>query len=189
MPKTALSTNAVVDIAMRVVDEDGADALTLSAVSARAGVTTPSLYKHVSNLAELRALVSARIMGELADRTGEAVLGRSADDAIRAFMGTWRRFVQQHPHRYAALIQSPDPRSADAGQRLVTVITATLRAYGMRESAAIHAARCLRAAVHGFAVLEAQGGFGLPENLGDSYELLMDVMIAGLRETRAQSCD
>ncbi|MFK8843852.1 TetR/AcrR family transcriptional regulator [Streptomyces sp. Ac-502] len=181
MARSALSTSAVVDLAMQILDEGGPEALTLSAVSGRAGVTTPSLYKHVRHLAELRALVSARILNDLADQAGQAVLGRSADEAIRAFMTAWRRYVRQHPHRYSALLQSPDPRTAEAGTRLVDIITATLRAYGMADSAAIHAARCLRAAVHGFAVLEAQDAFGLPESLDDSYELLIRMMVTGLR--------
>ncbi|WP_406493389.1 WHG domain-containing protein [Streptomyces sp. NBC_00846] len=61
---------------------------------------------------------------------------------------------------------------------------AAFRAYGMADSAAIHAARCLRAAVHGFAVLEAEGAFGLPEKLDESYDLLIHMVITGLRAPR-----
>lgn len=67
MPRAALSSEAVVDVALRLVDEETPAALTLSAVADRAGVATPSLYKHVRNLAELRDLLSARIMNEMAD--------------------------------------------------------------------------------------------------------------------------
>ncbi|GAA3367563.1 TetR/AcrR family transcriptional regulator [Streptomyces sannanensis] len=184
MARAALSANAVVDIALQIVDEGTPAALTLSAVAGRAGVATPSLYKHVSNLAELRELMSARIVNEIADQVGEAVLGRSADEAIRALMTAWRHYAVRNPHRYAALIQSPRPRTAEAGTRLVNIILATLRAYGMEDSAAIHATRCLRAAVHGFAVLEAEGAFGLPEKLDESYDLLIHMMIAGLHAPR-----
>lgn len=180
MPRTALSSDAVVNLALRIIDEGGPAALTLSAVASRAGVATPSLYKHVRNLAELRDLLSARIMNEIADQAGEAVLGRSADEAIRALMMAWRHYVLRHPHRYSALIQSPEPRTAQAGTRLINIILATLRAYGMADSAAIHAARCLRAAVHGFAVLEAEGAFELPEKLDESYDLLIHMVITGL---------
>ncbi|MGP3963448.1 TetR/AcrR family transcriptional regulator [Nonomuraea sp. 3N208] len=180
MARAALSAEAIVDIALRIVDEGGPAALTLSAVAGRAGVASPSLYKHVRNLAELRALVSARIMNEIADQAGEAVLGRSADEAVRALMTAWRQYVRRRPNRYAALIQSPEPHTVEAGTRLITIMSATLRAYGIQDSAAIHAARCLRAAVHGFAVLEAEGAFGLPENLDESYELLIHMMITGL---------
>ncbi|NUR92705.1 MAG: WHG domain-containing protein, partial [Nonomuraea sp.] len=168
----ALSTDAVVGIALQVVDEQGPAALTLAAVAGRAGVATPSLYKHVRNLAELRSLVSAKVLAELADRCGEAVLGRSSDEAIRAFMLAWRAYAREHPHRYSAVIQPPNPALAAAGDRLVGVALATMRGYGLEGADAIHATRCLRSAIHGFAVLETEGGFGLPEKLDDSYDLL-----------------
>ena len=58
----------------------------------------------------------------------------------------------------------PTPQTAEAGRRLADILTAALRAYGLEDSAAIHAARCLRAAIHGFAVLKAQGGFAFLKN-------------------------
>ena len=181
MGRGTLSTDAVVDVAMRLVDEAGPAALTLSKVAAEAGVATPSLYKHVRNLAELRALVSARVIDEIADRAGKAVLGRSADDAIRACMTAWRGYVKDHPHRYASLVQRPEPRTVEAGERLLEIVFATLRDYGLDEAGTVHATRCVRAAVHGFAVLEAEGGFGLPERLDDSFDLMVQMVIAGLR--------
>ncbi|MGW4200392.1 TetR/AcrR family transcriptional regulator [Streptomyces sp. NPDC004726] len=184
MARAALSPEAVVDIALRIVDEGAPAALTLSAVARRAGVATPSLYKHVRHLADLRALMSARIMNEIADRVGEAVLGRSSDEAVRALMVAWRQYVQQYPHRYSALVQSPEPATAEAGARLIDIVFATLRSYGMEDSAAVHATRCLRVAVHGFAVLEAEGAFGLPEKLDESYDLLTHMVITGLRTPR-----
>jgi AcrR family transcriptional regulator len=179
--RAALSADAVVDVALRLVDEKGPAALTLAAVASRAGVATPSLYKHVRNLAELRALMSVRIMDELAERIGGAVLGRSADEAIRALMMAWRDYVLGHPHRYSALDQAPEPMVAQAGERLIDIMLAALRAYGLEDSEAIHAARCLRAAMHGFAVLEAENAFQLPEKLDETYDLLVHMVVAGLR--------
>ncbi|TDD41946.1 TetR/AcrR family transcriptional regulator [Nonomuraea terrae] len=184
MARAALSREAVVEIALGLVDEEGEPGLTLSAVAARAGVATPSLYKHVRNLAELRELVSIRIMGEIADEVGAAVLGRSGDEAVRALMESWRSYVLRHPRRYSAMLQTPDPGLAEAGSRLVGIVLAALRAYGLSDSAAIHAARCVRAAVHGFSMLETGGGFGLPEKLDESYDLLIDVMTSGLSTPR-----
>jgi AcrR family transcriptional regulator len=105
-------TGAVVSLAVAIVDEEGPAALPLSAVAARAGVATPSLYKHVRNLAELRELLSVRILNEMAEHVGAAVLGRSGDDALRALMEAWRSYVMRHPGRYAAVIQVPDPATA-----------------------------------------------------------------------------
>lgn len=181
MARAALSADAVVDVALRLVDEEGPAALTLAAVASRAGVATPSLYKHVRSLAELRALLSARIMDEMNARLSGAVIGRSSDDAVRALMLTWRDYVREYPNRYGALDQAPDPLMAQAGERLVGIMLAALRAFGLEDSDAIHAARCLRSAVHGFSVLEVANGFQLPEKLDESYDLLIHMIVAGLR--------
>ncbi|MEU4231862.1 WHG domain-containing protein [Nonomuraea sp. NPDC026600] len=184
MARAALSPDAVVSLAVAIIDEEGPAALTLSAVAARAGVATPSLYKHVRNLAELRELLSVRILNEMAEHVGAAVLGRSGDDALRALMKAWRSYVTRYPGRYAAVIQVPDPATAEAAARLIDILFAALRAYGLEGSNAIHAARSLRAAAHGFSVLEAAGGFGLPEKLDESYDLLIHMIISGLHSPR-----
>jgi AcrR family transcriptional regulator len=174
----------VVDVALAIADTEGPEALTLSAVAARAGVATPSLYKHVRNLAELRDLVTVRVLEELKDRLAAAVLGRSGDDALRALMLAYRSYVTDHPGRYGAMRQTPpeDPAAAAVADRMLAVLLAVLRGYDLEGSAAVHAARALRSAAHGFAVLEAAGGFGLPEDLHTSYELLIRSLTAGLRE-------
>ncbi|WP_182877155.1 MULTISPECIES: TetR/AcrR family transcriptional regulator [unclassified Microbispora] len=187
MPRAALSPDAVVALALRLVDEEGPDALTLSAVAGRAGVATPSLYKHVRGLAELRGLVSGRVLAELTEIAAEAALGRSGDDALRALMDGWRAYAARHPHRYSVLVQAPLPETAEAGERLVGVLLAALRAYGLEGSAAIHAVRCLRAVTHGFAVLEAEGAFRLAEDLDESYALLAHMVVSGLRTARETS--
>ncbi|MEU0572547.1 WHG domain-containing protein [Nonomuraea sp. NPDC005983] len=184
MARASLSPEAVVDHALRIIDEQGVAALTLSAVAAQAGVATPSLYKHVRNLAELRELLSARVMNEMSDQLSEAALGRSGDQALRALMDAWRAYVLRHPHRYFAMIQTPDAGRAEAGERLIGILLAVLRGYGLEDSDAIHAARCLRAAGHGFVVLEAGGAFGLPEKLNESYDLLIHMISSGLRTPR-----
>jgi AcrR family transcriptional regulator len=182
MPRAGLSTAAVVDAAMAVVDAQGPAGLTLAAVAGRTGVAAPSLYKHVSGLAELRARVGIRVMAELTDRLGAAVMGRSRDDAVAELMHTFRSYVAEHPGRYAAVPLDPlhNPETAAAAHRLLEVFLAVLRGYGLTGSAAIHTTRHLRAIVHGFTTLEAGGGFGLPEDLDETYQRLVAMFIASL---------
>ncbi len=182
MPRAGLTPKAVVDAAVDILDRDGTDALTLAAVAIRTGVATPSLYKHVQGLTELRTLIGARVLDELADRCADAVMGRSGDDALAALLLAYRDYALDHPHRYAALPQrpDPDPRVARAGDRAVAVFLAVLRGYDVTGPAAIHVTRGLRAAAHGFVTLEIGGGFGLPETLDDSYRQLVAMLTVGL---------
>lgn len=107
MPRAGLSPDAVVDLAVDHVDDHGPAALTLAAVAARAGVATPSLYKHVGSLAELRSLVSLRGWQELTERIADAVIGRSGEEALRGLLPAYRSYVVQHPNRYRAMHQAP----------------------------------------------------------------------------------
>ncbi|MGK5556345.1 TetR/AcrR family transcriptional regulator [Actinomadura kijaniata] len=182
MPRVGLSPEGVVDAAVAIVDDGGPAALTLAAVASRTGVATPSLYKHVRNLAELRRLVTLRVLEELTERLTAATVGRSGDDAVHSLMRAYRSYVADHPGRYGALEQAadPDPRVRAASQRLLDILLAVLRGYGLEGAALIHAARCLRSAVHGFTVLEAAGGFGLPEDLETSYRRLIAMVVGSL---------
>lgn len=182
MPRVGLSPDAVVDAALDLLDSEGAEP-TLAAVAAHAGVAAPSLYKHVRNLADLRRLVGLRVLEEVTDRLSTAVLGLSGDRAVAALMLAWRDYARQYPHRYAAMPLQPltDPFFALIAPRLMAVILAVLQHYGLTDEAAIHAARRLRAAVHGFVVLEVHGGFGLNEDLDVSYRQLIDMVTASLR--------
>jgi AcrR family transcriptional regulator len=183
MPRVGLSPDAVVDAAIAVIDADGPEALSLAAVASRTGVATPSLYKHVSSLDALRGLVQLRVLTELGDALAEAVLGRSTDDAVRALMDAYRGYAVAHPNRYTSLPQQPrpEPELTEAGNRVIEVIFAVLRGYGLEGSAVIHATRCLRAAMHGFASLQISGGFRLAEDIDESHRLLVSLVATGIK--------
>ncbi|MFJ9776999.1 TetR/AcrR family transcriptional regulator [Kitasatospora sp. NPDC101157] len=184
MPRVGLTPDQVVDHALALIDDQGTEALTLASVAARAGVATPSLYKHVSGgLTELRRLIAVRVTGELADRLAEAAVGRSGDDAVTALLRAYQAYATEHPHRYTALPQAPRPDDdlTRAATRLVGVIIAVLRDYGLDDSEAIHAARTLRSLAHGFAALSITGAFQLSEDLGTTHDRLVTTLTTGLR--------
>jgi AcrR family transcriptional regulator len=171
-----------VDTALAVLDATGLESVTLAAVAERAGVAPPSLYKHVSGLADMRALVAVRVMDEMASELTTAVMGRSRDDATEALMWAMRRYVQRYPARYAAMPPDPlrDPVMAEAAARLLEVFLAVLRGYGLSGPGAIHATRVLRSILHGFCAIEAAGGFGLPEDLDETFRELIAMFTQSL---------
>lgn len=179
MPRAGLSADTVVDVAIAILDEQGPGALTLSVVAARAGVATPSLYKHVGSLAELRSRVSNRILGEMTSAATEAVLGLSGDDAVVALMRRMRAYAVEHPARYAQVPADPmhNPDLAAAARSLIEVFLAVLRAYDLQGPDAIHATRCFRVIVYGFSSIESSGGFGLAEDQSETYEQLIHMYL------------
>ncbi|MEU8515452.1 TetR-like C-terminal domain-containing protein [Kitasatospora sp. NPDC048722] len=183
MPRVGLTPEQVVDHALALIDDQGPDGLTLAAVAARAGVATPSLYKHVSGgLTELRRLIAVRVTEELAARLADAALGRSGDDAVAAVLRAYHAYATAYPHRYNALPQAPraDDDLNAAAARLVGVIVAVLREYGLDGSEAIHAARTVRSLAHGFASLSIAGAFQLAEDLTTTHDRLITTLTSGL---------
>jgi AcrR family transcriptional regulator len=185
MPRAGLSRAAVVGAAADLVDAQGLDAVTLAAVAAAVGVRTPSLYNHVGGLDDLRRGVALTALRELGDALRDAAVGRAGDDALTALAHAYRAYARDHPGRYAATQRAPaaaDAELAAAGARAVDALLAVLRGYGLAGDEAIHAARAVRSALHGFVSLEAGGGFGIPVALDESFDRMIQALAHGLRE-------
>ncbi len=183
MPRAGLSAAAVTDAAAELADAQGLEAVTLAALAARLGVRPPSLYAHVGGLEDVRARVAARGAEQLAERLQVAVAGRSGTEALGALAAAYRDYAREHPGAYAALQRVParDARAGAAAERTVGVVLAVLGGYGLRGDEALHATRAIRSALHGFALLEAQEGFGLALDVDDSFAWLVALLDRGLR--------
>ncbi len=178
----------MVEEAARVSDEEGYAQLTLAAVAKRLGVTVPSLYKHVAGLDGLRSGLRVRAAREFAEVLGRAVLGRSGPDALRSMARAYRDYARRHPGRYAALQQAPapdDPEGQAAAQSVLEVIIAALRGFDLPEEAVIDAIRATRSALHGFVALEADGGFGLPQDVDHSFDVMVEMFVRAFRTWNA----
>jgi AcrR family transcriptional regulator len=92
--RRVLSTEAIVETALRIADEEGADAVSMRRVASELGVGTMSLYHHVGDKDELLELMSDAISGEL------LVPGEILGDwraALRAIAHRTRESLLRHP--------------------------------------------------------------------------------------------
>jgi AcrR family transcriptional regulator len=188
MPRAGLSPAAVVAAAADLADADGLDAVTLAAVAGAVGVRTPSLYNHVGGLDDVRRGVALTALREIGDALRDAAVGRAGDDALVALAHAYRAYAREHPGRYAATQRAPaadDAELSAAGARAVDALLAVLRGYGLEGDDAIHAARGVRSALHGFVALEAGGGFGIPVDLDESFDRMVAALARGLRDRPA----
>jgi AcrR family transcriptional regulator len=186
-PKAGLDRAAVVQVAADIADARGLEQVTLADLATRLGVRTPSLYNHIAGLPGLRRDLALLGTRELSARLSRATIGKSADEAVFALAEATRTFVTAHPGLYAATVRSvrlldqPDPELEAAQRETVEIMLAVLASYQLSDDAALHAVRGLRSVIHGFAALEAAGGFGLPLDIDTSFRQLVQIYIAGLR--------
>ena len=187
MARAGLASTTVVAAGAALADEVGLWRLTMGLLAKRVGVRTPSLYKHVESLESLRRGIAIQAKRELGYVLARATVGKSGADAVHAFAAAHRRWVIEHPGRYAATIHAPaaddeeDRRVSEEGLRVLLDVLAGLKLDGART---MDAPRTLRSALHGFATLESAGGFGLLQDVDRGFHFLIDTLITGLQTDR-----
>jgi len=185
VPRAGLGTAAVVAAGADLADEIGFAGLTMGQLAERVGVRTPSLYKHVASQDDLNRRIATLALDEAADAIGAAIQGLAGRDALRAAARALRDFVLAHPGRYAATIglepTGPQDPLALAAARGLEPFAAVLRGYDLAPAGTTHALRALRSVFHGFATIEAAGGFQWSTGTDESFAWLVDLVDRGLR--------
>jgi AcrR family transcriptional regulator len=181
--RVGMTVERLTEAAAELADEVGFENVTVSALARRFGVKDASLYSHIRNAQHLRVLVALLALAELADRAADALAGRAGKQALVAFATAYRDYAKQHPGRYAAgqLKLDPDTAMASAARRHSEMTRAILRGYDVPEAEHVHAVRLLHSTFHGFVSLERTGGFDHSGQVAESWDRVLDVLDATLR--------
>jgi AcrR family transcriptional regulator len=185
VPRAGLSPAAVTEAGAALADEVGFARLSMGLLAERLGVKTPSLYKHVTSQADLAHRIAVLAANELSDAIRDATQGRAGRDALTAGAQAMRRYVKDHPGRYAAgnaaRPTGPGDPLIPAIDRILASWAAMLRGYRIDPGQEIHALRMLRSLVDGFTTLEAAGGFQIDAEVDDSFTWIIDFIDHGLQ--------
>ncbi len=176
MTKIKLSTEVVLDLAEECAEalgNNGVAELTLAPIAAKAHVTVPSIYKHVTNLADLRERLAARAFAQLNDAVVRATVGRSGLDALGALAHAYRDYARAHPAMYGAAqgpVLDSTPTARESRDEFMRTVTAIVAGMGIAEEYRVDAMRAIRATLHGFSQLENSGGFSLANEVDTSFD-------------------
>lgn len=181
----SLTRDDVVEAALALVQDEGAEALGISRVASELGIKPPSVYNHVGKGDALaRAVViegTRRMLLVLEDAVRGVIDPR---DQLRALADAIRRWVKDNGGLYTLMSRvEPDndhPEFAPVARRLLDVFARPLGQLGVTGSDTIHAIRSLRAAMHGFVLLETSGQFQLEQDPGQSYRWLVEALLRGI---------
>ena len=184
MPRAGLDPEIVTEAAAAIVDAEGLAGLTLARLAITLRVAPPSLYKHVRGLEDVIVRVTTLAIRRLADRLEAAAIGRSGSRALQAIAEAYRRFAIEHVGLYLLTQSAPAPTSAEQQvevARALEVFAAVVAGYGTPDELTIHAIRLTRAGLHGFADIEARGGFQMTACADESFRVLVKALDASLR--------
>jgi AcrR family transcriptional regulator len=148
-----LSADLIVSSALRVVDEEGLEALTMRHLAETIGVATMSLYSHVATKEDLLRGVLNLVTREIALPTP----GVPPWEALRTVTREFRRVALRHPNLVPLIMQAP-PTGAE-GLRTLEVALDALRRAGLDPARTASAYRLSASFAIGFVSLECGGYF------------------------------
>lgn len=91
---SALTAQAIQDAALALVEEHGADKLTMRRLADRLGVEAPSLYHHVPS----KSALLDRVLDAVVSRAPPPPVGVEWDLHLRLVARDWRTLFGAHPH-------------------------------------------------------------------------------------------
>lgn len=146
-----LDRRRILEAAVRYVDSEGLEALSMRKLGAELGVEAMSLYNHVPNKGALLDGMVEVLLGELEIPSEDEGWERRVRGAYRAF----RRLAHEHPNVFPLLVVRP-PDTMD-GVWLVEEFLKTLRGAGFDPETALYAFRALSSYASGYAMAEIRG--------------------------------
>jgi AcrR family transcriptional regulator len=142
----------IVDVARGLLEEEGAEALSMRRIAERLGIRAPSIYKH---LADKEAIEAAVISEGFAEWAAEAEQALREPDPLTALGRAYRAFARNHPHLYRLMTDRPlarDKLSPGVESRAASPV---IEAAGGDPDLA----RALWAFAHGMTILELNHRF------------------------------
>jgi AcrR family transcriptional regulator len=146
-----LSRRRVLEEAVRFVDREGLEALTMRKLGAELGVEAMSLYNHVPNKSALLDGMVEVLLGELEIPSENYGWEERIREGYRAF----RRLAHEHPNVFPLMVTRP-PDTMD-GVWLVEESLKTLEDAGFDKETGLHAFRALSSYTFGYAMAELRG--------------------------------
>lgn len=185
-PKIALDKNTIMIAAAELANEQGSENITLAMLAKKLNIKPPSLYNHFDGLQGIKKELAIFSLEKLFNSlTNEAEGKPQGEEAVMALSLAYLTFARRNPGLYEFALSAPDPADElvhAAGKKIVELIVSAMKPFGLPEEEAIHAVRGLRSLMHGFASLEQRGGFGMPLDLDESYQLAVTAFITGLKK-------
>ena len=185
MPYPAQVTSGrIIDAAVALIEQHGADQMSLHQLAADLGIRTPSLYRYFSNKSELFRAVNLQTAHGLTAAMGAAIAQPHPDHAARviAIGLAYRGYAHSHPHCYLLAYSSGDPAlrpDESALAALAEQIQTSVAPLSMRYDS-LTVLRGLWAMVHGFVTLELAHQIRRGGDLDAVFRAAVEIYVRGL---------
>lgn len=162
-PRERLSRDRVVEAALRIMDDEGLDAVTMRRVAREVGVEAMSLYHHVRDKEDLLDAICSLVMQEFRFPDEDRPWVEVARDGARE----WRRVLRDHPNVMAVWAERQQPMTdLEAFLPMEFALRVISRA-GIDERAAVQVFNVIGGYIMGVVMMEVGAMFSASTTRGD----------------------
>jgi len=146
-----LTRERIVEAALRVMDAEGLEAVTMRRIGRELGVEAMSLYNHVRDKEDLMDGICVLVMSEYpypeVDETDWIDTGRRAARA-------WRQVLKSHPNVTAVFAERTKPMVSPEALRPMEFALGVLRNAGLSDRDAVRTFHAVGGYIQGFVLME-----------------------------------
>jgi len=155
-PRERLTRERVIEAALRIMDAEGIEAVTMRRVARDVGVEAMSLYNHVADKEDLLDGVCAQVMAEFRfpHEEGDWV------ETARQGASEWRRVLKSHPNVLALFAERTKPMTELDALLPMEFALRTIGRAGMSEREAVQVFNVMGGFIMGFVMMESGRMFG-----------------------------
>jgi TetR/AcrR family transcriptional regulator, tetracycline repressor protein len=168
----ALTRGRILDAALSLVDEEGIGALSMRRLAKGLGVDPMAIYHHLPNKSALLSALVGRVFSEM--RVPEPA-GDSGPldwrDQVRAWARAFREVARAHPKLVPHLAYYPEA-ATEATLESTEALYAAFEAAGLGPRRIVGAVGVVVDYLNGFALAEASGALGDPDEQQGMWEIL-----------------
>lgn len=184
LPRAGLDKKSIVKAAAELANEIGYDNISLKILAEHLGVRSPSLYNHISGLDELRHELMLYGWRCISSEIISAVNGLAGYDAICEMCRAFYRFASNNKGIFNAMLwynKYADEETLEATKLLFSIMYSLFTQINIPRWKAEHIIRTFRSFLEGFSLLVNNDSFGHSASIDESFDISLDILIAGMK--------
>ena len=184
MPRTGLSKEEIIEKAAMLANERGLAYLTVTTLSDYLGIKKPSLYNYMKTIDDVYKNIMIYGWRKVSEEIVEEICLKDAKTNLMVYGRKVYKFALDNPGVFEAMLwynKFEDEETKEATGDLFAVIFKVMESMNISHEKANHLIRTFRSFLEGFSLLVNNGAFGNPISIKESFDLSVDVLIAGVK--------
>lgn len=185
MKRAGIDKETIIRSAAQLVNQAGMEQITMKMLADKLGIKPPSLYNHIKGLEDLKKQLMIFGWTQAKEKLLLSLAGVSGYDAIKAMCYAFYDYATENTGLFEVMLwynKFQNEEAAEATAELLAVIFKVTRSLDIPDNYCFHLIRTFRGFLEGFFLLVNNGSFGHPLPITDSFEISVNILIAGIKE-------